>query len=650
MGIGASGVRSFCGSTRVLGQAGIADEDLVAVQDQSVDRIPFGAIVPSGGRNEQAFVRRRRRSRVSQAGLAGLVAALGAGAAAASSTLSFVDVTTDSGISAFHKPSFALEQGVTILALLSGGGVVGDFNRDGLQDIFFVSGGQLPDRLYINQGQGQFVDEAEAWGVAVKHMGLAACVGDIDADGWLDIFVTSGGPDGATPSAGKHRLYRNSGLGRFDEIAAAAGVNIASPITCDGLGCAFGDYDLDGDLDLFVAGWLGPSKGNRLFRNNGNRTFTDVTVAAGIPLVGIRGFSPRFADMNGDRYPELLLAADFGTSKYFRNNKNGTFTNIAAESGTGLDANGMGQTVGDFNGDGRFDWYVTSIFSTGNPETPGTGNMLYQALEEEHRYTEVSAAAGVKDGNWGWGTCGVDLDHDGRLDLLATNGWPVYAEFNNKPSRVWMNQGNAANGIPQFVDVAADSGLWHTLQGRGLLTADFDLDGDQDVVIFAYKGPMKLYRNDLVSTNRWLRLSLDKGSAVRVPPEGIGCTVTVSDSDPKGSPGSSIIRQVDGGTNFQSQCELTAHVGVGSWAAVNVRIDWPDGTSTLIRDLETNQNLTILARQRGDINEDGGVDALDLGLLLAAWGLCEPTAQQDLDCNGIVDLHDLFLLLQQWSP
>jgi hypothetical protein len=569
-------------------------------------------------------------------------------ASAAHGDLSFVDNTAAAGITAVHYPSSALEQGVTILAMLSGGGVVGDFNRDGFEDIFFVSGGQLPDRLYINNGLGQFVDEAESWGVAIKHMGLAACVGDFDGNGWLDIYVTSGGPDGAIPTAGKHRLYRNSGRGFFEEVAAAAGVNKASPITCDGLGCAFGDYDLDGDLDLFVAGWLGQSKGNRLFRNNGDGTFTDVTVAAGIPLVGTRGFSPRFADMNGDGHPEILLAADFGTSKYFRNNSDGTFTNITAESGTGLDSNGMGQTVGDFNGDGRLDWYVTSIYATGNPETPGTGNMLYQALKGEHRYAEVSVQAGVNDGNWGWGACAADLDHDGRLDLLETNGWPVYPEFVGQPSRVWRNLGNAPDGVPVFEDVAARSGLWHTLQGRGMLTADFDLDGDQDVVIFAYKGPVKLYRNALKSSDRWLRLAIDRGSAVAVPPDGFGTTVTAFDSDQPSS--WAALRRVDGGTNFQSQSELAVHIGVGPRQVVDLRVDWPDGTSSMIRRLETNQNLTIHARQRGDIDEDGRVDAIDLGLLLSAWGPSDPADEHDLNCDGGVDSLDLLLLLQQWSP
>jgi hypothetical protein len=164
--------------------------------------------------------------------------------------------------------------------------------------------------------------------------------------------------------------------------------------------------------------------------------------------------------MNGDRYPELLIAADFGTSRYYKNNGNGTFSNFTGPSGTGLDGNGMGQAVGDVDNNGLFDWYVTSIHSinSGQPGVPGTGNMLYMN-QGNHTFVETSIACGVNDGGWGWGTVAVDLNHDGWLDLVETNGWYEPNGYNqyewlNEPSYVFLNKGNGT-----FTECAQDLNL-----------------------------------------------------------------------------------------------------------------------------------------------------------------------------------------------
>ena len=285
----------------------------------------------------------------------------------------FTDRTTEAGVSVMFDSSGYAH------SVYTGGGAVGDFNGDGWQDLYYISGGfgvgNVPDRLFINNGDGAFTDEAAAWGLTTVHMGKGATVGDFNADGRLDLYVTSAGPPG---NAGPchHKLYRNDG-GTFTDVASTAGVNCTTIGGEDGFGGSFGDYDLDGDLDLFVGGFASGNLGSKLFRNNGNGTFTDITDLIGFfdeTMISISAFSPRFTDMDGDFYPEVLIASDFGTSRYFRNNTDGTFTDLTELGGTGEDENGMGQTIADFDGDLLLDWYVTSIYL---PQIEWTGNKLY---------------------------------------------------------------------------------------------------------------------------------------------------------------------------------------------------------------------------------------------------------------------------------
>jgi hypothetical protein len=539
---------------------------------------------------------------------------------------SFTEVSAPIGLEALHEPSDAFAIWIVNIIPMIGGGAVGDFNNDGWQDVLFITSGAAPDRLFINDGDGTFTDRAAEWGVADLHLGLCAAVGDYDGDGWLDAYVISMGDPGTAPQVGRNRLYRNNRDQTFTDVAADVGLATISADVADGLGAAWGDYDLDGDLDLFVACWIGV--GSRLYRNDGG-LFTDVSVEAGVFDPAVRGFSPRFVDMDGDRYPELLLAADFQTSRYYTNNGDGTFTDFTRPSGTGLDGNGMGQTVGDFDRNGLLDWYVTSIHShdPNDPGIPGTGNMQYLGIAE-HLFAEVSVPAGTNDGGWGWGTVAVDLDHDGFEDIAETNGWPRYntlgeLEWTGEQSYLFRNDGGWT-----FTEIAESCGFVHHQEGRGLANADLDNDGDQDLI----EG------ND---TN-WLRVFLDTSANPRLAPNGFGTLVRID------AGGQAQRRVISGGCNYMSQSELSAHFGLGPVAqADELRIDWNDGTVTVLENVTANRTITVTAPFAADLDGNGVVNVRDFLWLLAEWG--ETGGPADLNADGDVDQADAQVLLLNWS-
>jgi hypothetical protein len=463
------------------------------------------------------------------------------------------------------------------------GGAVGDFNRDGWPDVFLIGGGNIEDGLYINNGDGTFTDRAFDWGVDALHRGRGATAGDYDGDGWDDLFVTSSGPVTGPATVGVHKLYRNNGDGTFTDVAVAAGVNEASPTNTIATGSAFGDYDLDGDLDLFVCTWEGYD-GNRLFRNEGDGTFTDVTTAAGIDQA-FHGFSPRFVDMNGDRYPELLVAADYVTSRYFVNDGDGTFTDATVASGTGLEDNGMGTTVADFDRDGLPDWYVTSIY---DPDTVYDGNYLYHNQGND-LFVDLPESAGAKDGGWGWGTEAVDVDHDGFVDLVETNGW-ASIEYESERTYLYRN-----NGDLTFTEVGVAAGFVHVSQGRSAMTLDYDRDGDMDVVLTSYNDDVKLFRNDVSGPDaHWIELFLDTSAHADLAPGGYGSKVVVTTG------GVSQSVWVNGGASYLGRSQLVAHFGIGAATSIDeLRVEWANGAITTLVDVPADQILTITPESGG---------------------------------------------------
>ena len=515
-------------------------------------------------------------------------------------SLQFSNITTSTGIEFVHGIVNPTDSKAEMFA---GGVAAGDYDGDGDVDLYVVRGNIGPNLLYRNDGGNTFTDVAAAAGVdhaapgggGFLHSGPAFA--DMDGDGDLDLFV--GGIEGD-----RCLLFENDGDGTFTDVTVASGVDAMGAKNT--ISASFGDYDLDGDLDLMMAHWGTPrpldgSGGNgnteSLWRNdsdaNGIR-FTNVSVEAGIAatIIARRGgyhafqpdaldydysFTPAFARMDADRYPDILSVADFNNTRVFMSNGEnaGTVTfRDATDNAVLIDRNGMGAAVGDIDNDGDLDWFVTGIF--GSNET--VGNRLY-LNDGTGVLQDATVGAGVADGGWGWGACFADFNLDGRLDIFHTNGWesnPI-DDFEHDRSRLFIA---AASGL-QFEDEAAARGMTDTEQGRGVVCADFDEDGDVDIFMtnrgLANSGAFWL-NDDESNDNRSLSVSL-----VGLAPnsEAVGARIRVTQG------GAVQMREVAVGNNFTSQNPTAQIFGLGSaTAAESVEIEWPDGSVDTYTDVQ----------------------------------------------------------------
>lgn len=533
--------------------------------------------------------------------------------------------TVAAGLGAPHA---AFDDGLGI-EFMTGGGACGDFDNDGDLDIFLIGGSGTVDHLYINDGTGQFADEGAAWGVDRAHKGSGAAVGDFNNDGFLDLMVTSMGPVDQL-SNDWSVLYKNNGNGTFSDVTAIAGVGEGNSTLTDAFSPAFGDYDLDGDLDLAVAGWYG---GSSLYRNNGDGSFTDVTTTAlDADMTVVRAFAPRFVDMDGDLYPEILWVADFGTSKYFVNNGDGTFTDQAASSGTGLDSNGMGNTFGDYNNDGRLDWYVTSRVPLDGPGPGGSGNMLYQATAIDHVFDEISVETGTNFGYWGWGATSLDIDHDGNLDIFATNGF-INAGYQNNPSQMFLN-----DGAGHFIDIAGTCGMDDAGQGRGVISGDFDGDGDQEILLINAREQHAYYRNDLSgSAMNSITLDFDTSGVANLAPNGFGTRVNIDSASHQQ------LRYLDGGSSYLSQSELSVHAGIGSDETASITIRWSNGDVDVFPSVAPGRYTIRALACPADLTLDGAVNFFDISEFLTLFNQQHP--QGDITGDGSFNFFDVSAFL-----
>jgi hypothetical protein len=461
---------------------------------------------------------------------------------------------------------------------------VGDFDADGWPDLY-LSRSAEPGKLFRNRGDGSFQEVDALWGLDAPIITGGAAWLDIEGDGDLDLLLTSIGDT-------RNFLYVNDGGGHFSEQAQARGVAVDTGYLHVGTSIAVGDYDLDGWLDVFVADWhtsnaLGTTiDHNRLLHNLGARdpgVFEDVTTAVGIdvgpdPFFGAHGFAPAFVDLDDDGWPELAIASDFRQSQlYF--NAGGTFVDATLAAGVGTEFNGMGSTFGDIDGDGDLDWFVSAIAF---PTVPDSGNRLYRN-EGDRTFADVTDLYGVRDGGWGWGASFIDLDLDGALDLALAAGWPNQT-FGADPVRVWRG------ASPPWPDVAAARGLDHRNGSRAVVPIDFDRDGDLDLLVHANTESPALYRND-AHDRGWLEVRIDNGGG---NPRGLGCVVHVQAGDAPPQ-----VRHVGVGGHLGSHAEAAAYFGFGpdAPASVRVQIDDPVTGNTVVRDdVPLDQRLVVTLR------------------------------------------------------
>ncbi len=515
----------------------------------------------------------------------------------------FKDISKQSGVASWHHVMGTPEKQFIIEANGSGVGLL-DYDNDGWLDIYLVNGSTYDAltgkttpphaALFHNNHDGTFTDVAEKAGVTNDRWGFGVAIGDFDNDGWPDIFVSN---------YGKNRLYRNNRNGTFTDVAEKAGVTLGNWST----GATFGDYDGDGRLDLFVPGYIhyditsppvsgsksmsysfcnfrgiavmcGPrgleGESDHLFHNNGDGTFTDVSVKAGVNDPNkYYGFSSVFVDLNNDGKVDLVVADDSTPNYLYINKGNGTFEDDSYASGFALNQDGrevasMGLAVGDYDNDGWDDLFVTDFSDD--------YDVLYHN-DGEANFSDVSYHAGLAQDTipfLGWGTGFIDYDNDGWKDLFMVNGH-VYpgvdkhdwgTTFAQRPLLFHNDQGKKFTLVPPV----ENTGLAIVAPSRGAAFGDLFNDGKIDVVINPLDGPAILLRNVNPDHHHWIELKLVGGP--KGPRDAIGATVYLTTGG---------IRQrgdVLSGGSYMSSNDQRVHFGLGDAAAVDkLEIHWPGG-------------------------------------------------------------------------
>ena len=521
---------------------------------------------------------------------------------------SYENVTEKSHIQFQH--SFGEQKLSSILEATGSGCVWFDYNNDGLLDLYVLSGRYLDgvtdhskadgkeatNHLYRNNGDGTFTDVTAQAGVPGKGFAMGVTAGDYDNDGYEDLYITNWG---------SAILYHNNGDGTFTDVTEKAGVQNNH----FGVGAAFVDYDRDGRLDLFVGNYLkfdphakrlyytadafaGPldyeGEGNRLFHNNGDGTFTDVSERAGVANPVGRAMGVAVGDFDNDGWPDIYVANDQMESYLYHNNHDGTFTNVALEQNVAYGTNGdtpsaMGPIFTDYDNDGALDIFVSDM----------RYHRLFRNSAAEKFFTDTTAESGVAhmSGQYvGWGDASFDFDNDGWKDLFIVNGglhWLVPME-----DLLLRNNGNGT-----FTDVSEEAGPYFKEKkvGRGAAFADYDNDGWMDafIVVLGGKGIL-LHANPPAASarNHWLTLKL---TGTRSNRDGFGARIDAVAGD--------LHQMVENcpQSGYLSQHDPRPHFGLGSHAEVEVlTIRWPSGTLQTLQHVKADQILHVTEPREGE--------------------------------------------------
>jgi hypothetical protein len=532
--------------------------------------------------------------------------------------VTFVDATAQAGI---HFQHFWGRRSSQLPEDMGSGVAWGDYNNDGWPDVFLVNlVGPItltpeevrasPARcaLYRNNGDGTFTDVSLAAGINLRVWGMGAAWGDYDNDGWPDLVVST---------YGENVLYHNNGDGTFTDVSRKAGLSAKRGFWA---GVAWGDYDRDGFLDLYITGYVKygrpteqlpqqyddvenpasinpnafPPERNLLYHNNRDGTFNEVAAKAGVLGDQGKSLGAAWADFDEDGRPDLYVANDVSDNQLFWNAGNGRFVDISHEAHVADYRSAMGLAVGDWDGDGHQDMFITHWIAQ--------ENALYQNIWPldtdggSHRpslqFQDVADRYGVGQialDFVGFATFFFDYDSDGKPDLLVANGHTFQRRdapdlLVPQVSQLFWNRG-ANQG---FYDVSSAAGDYFREPhvGRGAAFADYDNDGDLDVLVVNHSGPAVLLQNDGGNRHRWLKVKLEGHRSNR---DGVGARIRLV------ADGTAQVQEVGDQAPYLSQNDLTAHFGLGATEMVDsLVISWPSGIRQVLTRVRSNQTLHLV--------------------------------------------------------
>lgn len=535
----------------------------------------------------------------------------------------FTDVTRAAGIDFLHAGAQAKRTSL-LPEDMGSGAAFADIDNDGDLELYVVNipgpfGGEhrnlARNALYLNRGDSTFTDITQTAGVGDTGYGMGCVFADYDGDGHLDLYVTNYGPN---------VLYRNNGNGTFTDVTDVAGVGCKLWST----GAAFADTDADGDLDLYVCNYvtydlekleemkaeslqsgkpvpsaLNPHvfepQDNVFYRNNSDGTFTDVTAELGVAAPGGRSMQAVFSDFDGDNDLDLYVANDTTVNHAYRNDGDGTFTDVSDDSWAADFRGSMGVSTGDYDNDGDIDLFMSHWVDE--------ENALYRNLLKEENgfttrirfvdesYSAMLAEVSIKQ--IGWGTSLFDYDNDGDLDIFVANG-STFQEL--RQPEVLIAQGDALfrnNGDDTFTDVTADAGITELplRVGRGTTFGDYDNDGDVDIFIVNNHAQPMLLRNNTISMN-WLHVKLHGRGANR---NAIGAKIRVKAAD------AVQMREICAGESYLSSNSYLAEFGLGAATEIEwLEVTWPNGKTQRIPDkIAINQRIDIHQKPEQDLQD-----------------------------------------------